>query len=182
MAYILICCCNVFNNVDEPMKILLPFGTSKQVSGEASIVIKASSKEVFNFIAENFFINYPKWAPEVVELESIDGKQIFVSAKGRQVREDYDSLVESIFEIVEYSPCSVFILQGLSSPYKHTYLIESENQDAQTKLTFRFDLLEIEIFMRPFEKLIRIAIEDGAENTVEKIKDLLVTQHTQIAP
>jgi len=41
-------------------------------------------------------------------------------------------------------------------------------------LTFRFELTEIEVFMRPFQKLIRTAIEDGAENTVENIKNLIV--------
>jgi Polyketide cyclase / dehydrase and lipid transport len=157
------------------MKVMLSFGTSKPVSGEASIVIKANSKEVFCFIAENFFLNYQKWAPEVIELEPLDGDKVFVGSKGKQVREDNDSLVESTFEITEYSPYSLFILQGLSNPYRHTYLIDSEGQGAQTKLTFRFDLLEIEIFMRPFEKLIRVAIEDGAEAAVENIKNLLAT-------
>jgi Polyketide cyclase / dehydrase and lipid transport len=151
------------------IKMKLSFGASKPVSGEASVVIKANSEEVFSFVAENFFLNYSKWAPEVVELEPLDGNKVFVGAKGRQVREDNDSLVESIFELIEYNPCSIFILQGLNSPYKHTYVIESEDQNTQTRLTFKFDLLEIEIFMRPFEKLIRVAIEDGAENTVEKI-------------
>ena len=163
------------------MKMKLSFGTSRQVAGEANIVIKASSKDVFCFIAENFFLNYQKWAPEVVELEHLDGNKIYIGAKGRQVREDNDSLIESIFEIVEYNPTSIFIIQGLSTPYKHTYLIESEGQGGQTKLTFRFDLLEIEIFMRPFEKLIRVAIEDGAENTVEMIGNLLTTQRVQVA-
>lgn len=163
------------------MKMKLSFGASKQICGEASIVIKTNSKDVFCFIAENFFRNYPKWAPEVVELEALDGEQVRVGAKGRQVREDNDSQVESIFEIVEYNPHSVFALQGLSTPYKQTYLISSEEQGIQTNLTFRFDLLEIEIFMRPFEKLIRVAIEDGAENTVEKIRDLVQTQQMQIA-
>lgn len=156
----------------------LSFGASKPVSGEASIVIKTNSEEVFSFVAENFFLNYSKWAPEVVELEPLDGNKVFVGAKGRQVREDNDSLVESIFELIEYNPSSIFILQGLNSPYKHTYVIESEDQNTQTRLTFKFDLLEIEIFMRPFEKLIRVAIEDGAENTVEKIRDLISTQRT----
>ena len=163
------------------MKMKLSFGTSKQVSGEASIVINGNSKDIFCFIAENFFLNYPKWAPEVVELEPLDGNPISIGAKGRQVREDNDSLVESIFQVTEYSPHSTFILQGLSTPYKQTYSIESEEQGTKSKLTFRFDLLEIEIFMRPFEKLIRVAIEDGAENTVEKIRDLLTTQHVQLA-
>jgi hypothetical protein len=164
------------------MKVMLSFGTSKQVSGEASIVIKANSKDTFNFIAENFFLNYRKWAPEVIELEALDGDKVFLGAKGRQVREDNDSLVESVFEITEYSPHSKFSIQGLSTPYKQTYQINSEEGlDDKTNLTFKFDLLEIEIFMRPFEKLIRVAIEEGAENTVEKIRDLLSVQQAKIA-
>jgi Polyketide cyclase / dehydrase and lipid transport len=157
------------------MKVMLSFATSKPVSGEASIVIKANSKDVFCFIAENFFHNYQKWAPEVVELESVDGDKPFIGAKGRQVREDNDALIESVFEIAEYSPYTLFIIQGLGTPYKHTYLIEDQEQGTQARLTFRFDLLEIEIFMRPFEKLIRVAIEDGAEAAVENIKNLLTT-------
>jgi hypothetical protein len=163
------------------MKVMLSFGTSKQVSGEAIIVIKASSKEVFKFVAENFFHNYQKWAPEVVELKPLDGDKVFVGAKGRQVREDNDALIESIFEIIEYSPYSLLVMQGMGLPYKQTYLIE-EQYGAQAKLIFRFDLLEIEIFMRPFEKLIRVAIEEGAENTVEKISDLITNQQTHVAP
>jgi hypothetical protein len=157
------------------MKVMLSFGASKQVSGEASIVIKASSKDVFCFIAENFFLNYQEWAPEVIELEPLDGDKVFIGAKGRQVREDNDALIESIFEITEFNPYSLFAIQGLGLPYKQTYLIEDAEQGAQARLTFRFDLLEIEIFMRPFEKLIRVAIEDGAEAAVENIKNLLTT-------
>ena len=33
--------------------------------------------------------------------------------------------------------------------------------------------LSAQVFMRPFEKLIRCAIEDGTENTVENIKNLI---------
>ena len=163
------------------MKMKLSFGTSKQICGEASIVIDACEKDVFCFIANNFFLNYPKWAPEVIELEAIDGEKVKVGAKGRQVREDNDSQIESIFEIVEFKPHSAFVIQGLSTPYKQTYMTVGEGKNTQTRLTFRFDLLEIEIFMRPFEKLIRVAIEDGAENTVERIRDLVCTRPMQIA-
>ncbi len=53
-------------------------------------------------------------------------------------------------------------------------LLESDEENKSTRLTFRFELTEIEVFMRPFQKLIRTAIEDGAENTVENIKNLIV--------
>ena len=104
-----------------------------------------------------------------------------VGAKGRQVREDNDSQIESIFEIVEFKPHSAFVIQGLSTPYKQTYMTVGEGKNTQTRLTFRFDLLEIEIFMRPFEQLIRVAIEDGAENTVERIRDLVCSRPMQLA-
>ena len=64
----------------------------------------------------------------------------------------------------------------MTEPYKHSYLLESNEQKQPTRLTFRFELLEIEVFMRPFEKLIRSAIEDGAENTVENIKNLIALE------
>lgn len=159
----------------------LSFGTSKQICGEASVVINVSDKDVFCFIANDFFLNYPKWTPEVVKLQALDGDQVKVGVKGRQVREDDDSQTESIFEIIEYEPYSAFVIQGLSTPYKQTYMTVGEGKNTQTRLTFRFDLLEIEIFMRPFEKLIRVAIEDGAENTVERIRELVCTQQMQIA-
>ena len=48
-----------------------------------------------------------------------------------------------------------------------------------TRLTFRFELLELEMFMRPFQKLIRYAIEDGAESTVENIKNLIDVKYSK---
>jgi hypothetical protein len=63
--------------------------------------------------------------------------------------------------------------KGLTEPYVHSYLLESDDENKSTRLTFRFELTEIEVFMRPFQKLIRAAIEDGAENTVENIKNLI---------
>jgi 6-pyruvoyl-tetrahydropterin synthase len=68
------------------------------------------------------------------------------------------------------------IFKGLTEPYSHSYLLESSEQNQSTRLTFRFELSEIEVFMRPFQKLIRSAIEEGAENTVENIKNLIIAE------
>jgi hypothetical protein len=45
-----------------------------------------------------------------------------------------------------------------------------------TELEFCFEITELELFMRPFEKLIRMAIEEGAETTVTNIKNLLANE------
>ena len=157
------------------MKIKFPFDSSKPIAGEASIDINHLITEVFSFIGENFYENYPKWAPEVVQLEPLDGNEIFIGAKTKQVREDQGSTTESIFEFTVYDPVAKLMFKGLDQPYSHSYLLERIDQEQSTRLTFRFELSEIEVFMRPFQKLIRASIEDGAENTVENIKNLMIS-------
>ncbi len=155
------------------MQIKFSFDSSKPIAGEASIEINKSIHDVFSYIGEHFYDNYPKWAVEVIEFEPLDGKDVFVGSKAKQIREDNGSKVESVFEITDYQPSMKLIFKGLTEPYSHSYLLESSEIKQSTRLTFRFELSEIEVFMRPFQKLIRTAIEDGAENTVENIKKLI---------
>lgn len=155
------------------MQIKFPFDLSKSIAGEASIEIDKSKQDVFCFIGEHFFDNYTKWAVEVVEFEPLDGKDVFIGAKAKQIRKDNEETVESVFEIIDYHPPTKLIFKGITAPYKHSYLLENNELNQPTTLTFRFELLELEIFMRPFEKLIRFAIEEGAENTVKNIKNLI---------
>ena len=159
------------------MQIKFPFDLSKPVMGEASIEINKPIHDVFSYIGEHFFDNYPKWSVDVVEFEPLNGKEVFIGAKAKQTRKDNGAQVESVFEITDYQPVIKLIFKGLTEPYKHSYLLESADQNQLTRLTFRFELLELEVFMRPFEKLIRSAIEDGAETTVESIKNLIVLEN-----
>lgn len=155
------------------MQIKFPFDSSKPVIGEANIEINKSIDDVFSYVGVHFYDNYPKWALEVVEFEPLDGKDVFVGAKAKQIRDDNGTKVESIFKITDYQPSLKLIFKGLTEPYIHSYLLESSEKNQSTRLTFRFELTEIEVFMRPFQKLIRSAIEDGAENTVDNIKKLI---------
>lgn len=158
------------------MHIKLPFEAHKPIAGEASVDIDKAVDQVFAYVGEHFFDNYPKWANEVIEFEPLDGNEVFVGAKAKQIRKDNDAEVESVFAITEYQPKTRLTFQGLTEPYKHCYVLEASQADCDqpTRLTFRFEFLELELFMRPFEKLIRCAIEDGAETTVENIRNLIL--------
>jgi hypothetical protein len=158
------------------MQIKLPFDISKPVSGEASVDIDKSAPDIFAYLGIKFFDNYPKWAVEVTEFEPLDGKEVFIGAKAKQIREENGAKVESTFEIIDFQLDSKLIFQGLNAPYRHSYLLETNESEQPTRLTFRFELLELDVFMRPFQKLIRSAIEDGAENTVENIKNLIAAE------
>ena len=149
------------------------FDTTKPVIGKAVIEISKPVDYVFIFVGERFFDNYPKWALEVSVFKPLDGNEVFVGAKAQQIRMEQGQEVESVFEVTEYEPAKTFTLMGVELPYRNTYRFTGNNQQNLTELEFAFELLELDLFMRPFEKLIRMAIEEGAENTVANIKNLI---------
>jgi hypothetical protein len=48
-------------------------------------------------------------------------------------------------------------------------------------LTFTFELQRLDMMMRPFEKLIRTAVQHGAQRTVRNLKQLIETEHEPAA-
>ncbi len=150
-----------------------PFDISKPVVGKASIEINKPRKYVFGFVAERFFDHYPKWALEVSEFKPLTGTAVFVGAKAQQMRVEHGQKVASVFEVSEFEPPQKVTLTGVNQPFRNTYQFNGLDDKDSTELEFFFEILELELFMRPFEKLIRVAIEEGAETTVMNIKNLL---------
>jgi hypothetical protein len=154
--------------------LMNPFFNPRPVVGKASVSINKPITHVFFYVGEKFFDNYPKWTPEVSDFKPLTGKTMHVGAKAQQVRLEQGQNVETVFEISELEPPQKVTLTGVDAPFRNTYLFSGENDINTTNLEFSFEILELELFMRPFEKLIRMAIEEGAENTVINIKNLLV--------
>jgi hypothetical protein len=144
----------------------------KPISGSASIQIDKPVADVFAFVGTNFFINYPRWALEVVEFKAINNNPMAVGSLARQTRIDQGHRIESTFEIGALEQDKLVLLNGLSDPFRHFYYFESVKDNA-TLLTDKFEVLDVELFMRPFEKLIRTALEEGLQNSVNNIKKLL---------
>jgi len=158
--------------------LALDFSKSRPVIGSASVEIDRPVEDVFAFVAENFFQNYPHWAPEVVEFKAINDNPMAVGALARQTRIEQGQKTESTFEIAKLIPNELLEIQGLSEPYSNSYRFERLDSQ-KTRLSFSFQLLELELFMRPFEKLIRRAIEEGAQNSLDNIKKLLAIEHQE---
>lgn len=151
---------------------MYPFDFTQPVVGKARVEIPKPLADVFNFVGNDFFINYPRWALEVTEFKPLTGSEVFIGAKARQIREEQGQNVETEFEISEFDPPKKVTLKGVKQPFRNTYQFSGENGQSFTELEFSFELLELELFMRPFQKLIRTAIEEGAETTVANIRDL----------
>lgn len=152
---------------------MLNLGSNEPVIGRAHVVVECPADEIFRYLGDGLFENYSKWSPEVKELEQITPGPVKLGTEGRQVRIDQGRRSESKFKISMYEPGVRLTLVGISDPFRCTYELQAINPEHSTKLTFSFELLEILAVMRPFEGLVRAAIKDGAERTVQNIKRLV---------
>ena len=150
------------------------FGSKQPVVGKASAVVRKPVEDVFQFIGEEFFDNYPKWSPEVVELKPLSQGPLTVGTMVRQVRVDLGHRSESTFKVTDFQPNRRIAFSGVSNAYRCAYELENAaTPTPATRVAFTFEFPELELFMKPFEKLIRIAVQDGAERTVSNLKGLL---------
>lgn len=157
-------------------------GSSDPVIGKAHVLIDCNKEELFQFIGDRLFENYPKWSPEVKELEKISPGSVKQGTEGRQVRIDHGRRSESKFIICAYEPGVRMVLIGNGDPFRCMYELQEINAGKTIKLTFTFELLEILTMMRPFEALIHSAIKEGAEKTVQNIKRLVEQEQATKTP
>lgn len=139
---------------------------------QASTLITSPPDRVFEFIAVDFFKNYQRWSPEVVSLQSISKGPVRVGTTGRQVRIDQGRRTEATFRVSTFEAGKRVDFQSTSEPpFWISYRLDGIA--GKTVLTFEFELSRLEFYMRPFEKLIRVAAQEGAERVVRNIKGLI---------
>jgi hypothetical protein len=100
-----------------------------------------------------------------------------VGSRARQVRIDQGRQSESTFRVTALEELTRLEFAESSDLFRIGYRLDPVGE--QTRLTFTFELTRIDFFMRPFEKLIRIAIQDGAGRVVRNIKGLVEREPAQ---
>lgn len=154
---------------------MLGFFKDTPVIGKANTIIQTPSDKLFNFIGNDLLINYPRWSPEVKELEKITDGPIRLGTVCRQVRIDQGNRSESTFKVKVFDAGARICFEGVSNPYRCDYVIEPINA-SDSRITFIFELLSLDLHVRPFEKLVRIAVQDGTDRTVKNIKKLIESE------
>ncbi len=141
------------------------------VKARAEILIQRPPEVVYGFVARDFFANYPRWSPEVRRLDVLTPGPVRVGSRARQVRVDQGRQSESTFQVTAMEePLQLDFAEG-SDLFRISYRLTP--MGAHTRLTFAFELTRLEFYMRPFEKLIRVSVQDGAERVVRNIKGLV---------
>jgi len=143
------------------------------IRGESSVQIARPVATVYDFVIVRFFDNYPRWSPQVVDLEALTQGPMAQGMRGRQVRVDQGRRSQTRFELTRLEPERHARFDGdRDASFTIIYDFEPKGDQA-CRLRFEFQLTRVELFMRPFEKLIRMAIEDGAAQTTRNIKRLV---------
>lgn len=146
--------------------------SKRGASGTGSIIINRPVETVFNFITLDFFENYPRWSPEVQELELLSEPPLKLHSLVRQVRIDNGQRSETTFTITIYNVNQKLAFEGVSNAYRCTYEFIAKTPSA-TQINFTFEIPKLELFMLPFEKIVGIAVQEGAKRNVRNIKNLI---------
>ncbi|PSQ94567.1 MAG: polyketide cyclase [Proteobacteria bacterium SW_6_67_9] len=147
------------------------------ITGRSSIDIARPVATVYDFVVVRFFDNYPRWSPQVRELEALNGRDIALGTRGRQVRVDQGRRSETRFQVTRLEPERAVDFDGdKQAKFAIRYRFEPKGEQA-CRLSMEFELKQLDLFMRPFEKLIRLAVQDGTDQTVRNIKRLVEHEH-----
>ena len=145
-----------------------------------SIMIERDIEDVYRFVALDFFENYPKWSPEVLELEQLTPGAMRVGVCARQVRFEHGYRYEARFRVASMLPLRELRFTGLSKPeFEACYRFEPEG--AFTRLTFEFQL-QPTLVMRPFRKRIRAVLEQGCAGVVGNLRAMLEADDDEAVP
>ncbi|MCG5499310.1 SRPBCC family protein [Ectothiorhodospira lacustris] len=150
------------------------------VKAQTRTLIRRPLEQVFRFVVEDFVTNYPRWSPEVKSLRVLTDGPVQVGWTGRQVRVDQGRRTESDFRVIALEPGRQVTFRGLNDPYRIDYRFEPRDQ--HTELHFSFELGKLSLPLRPFEKLIRLAVQEGTERTVRNLKGLVEAEIEPQAP
>lgn len=141
------------------------------VKAQSRTLIRCPLPDVYGFVVVDFVRNYPRWSPEVQHLRPLTDGPLDLGWTAHQVRVDQGRRTETDFRVIVLDPQQRVCFKGIRDPFVIDYRFDPQGQ--HTQLTFSFELARLGFAMRPFEKLIRFAVQDGTERVVRNLKALV---------
>jgi hypothetical protein len=141
------------------------------VKAQSRTLIRCPLPDVYGFVVNDFVRNYPRWSPEVQHLRPLTDGPLDLGWTAHQVRVDQGRRTETDFRVIVLDPQHRVCFKGIKDPFVIDYRFDPHGQN--TQLTFSFELARLGFALRPFEKLIRFAVQDGTERVVRNLKALV---------
>lgn len=142
---------------------------------QAQTLVGLPPESVFSIVADDFIRNYPRWSPEVQRLGLLTPGPLRVGSRVRQIRIDQGRRSEAIFRVVALEPPNRVGFAEVSQRFHIEYRMQAQGERTRLHLAFE---LRLDLYMRPFEKLIRAVAQEGAERVARNIKGLVEREVT----
>ncbi|EGV30105.1 Polyketide cyclase/dehydrase [Thiorhodococcus drewsii AZ1] len=141
------------------------------LTSQAETYVARPPELVFQFVAEDFLRNYPRWSPEVRSLEAVTEGPMQVGWIGRQIRFDRGRRSDSQFRVTTFEAGRRITFKGITDSYLIDYRFEP--LDCGTQIAFTFELEHLSGALRPFEGMVRRAIQETSERMMVNLKGLI---------
>jgi hypothetical protein len=141
------------------------------IDSHHNILIRRRLEDVFRFVATDFFDNYPRWSPEVCELEKLTAGEMAVGVKARQVRLDAGYRSEALFRVTQFERGHILRFTSLSKP-RFEVCYRFDRVDIDTRLSFDFRT-ELPLYLLPVRGYLEKIIRQGGRRVVTNLKMLL---------
>lgn len=146
------------------------------IQAQSSIRINCPLQQVYRHIVIDFFENYPKWSPDLIELEQLSDGPVQIGSIGRQIRCDGGRRLESRFHVTLLKPNQEIAFESLTKPYFQVRYAMHPDGSATT-VTFFF-ALQLDLLLKPLGRVLTGMIDRGVERNTLDLRNFIEAQAT----
>ncbi len=130
-------------------------------------------KEVFDYIAVNYFENHTKFDPEVHEMIWRTTPPVTKGTKGTERRKFAGKRILLDFEVTKFKPFELFALKNTSGPFylERSYSFESTSNG--TKIIFVFDMRPKNFAVKLVFPLLKGKFRKSVSDNIQHLNELL---------
>lgn len=135
--------------------------------------VARSPKEVFDYIAVNYFDNHQKFDPEIHGMINHTKGPVAKGTKGSEVRKFAGKRILLDFEVTDFKPLKFFAFTNTSGPLYLERSYSLEPTSGGTKVTFVFDTRPRNLLGKLAFPLLSKTMRKNVSNNIQLLNKLL---------
>lgn len=135
--------------------------------------VSRSPKEVFDYIAVNYFENHQKFDPEIYGMINRTEGPVAKNTKGSEVREFAGKRIKLDFEVTDFEPVQFFAFRNTSGPFylERSYSFKTNHKG--TEVVFIFDIRPKNLLVKPIFPLMAKTFRKSVSDNIQTLSRLL---------
>jgi hypothetical protein len=135
--------------------------------------VEKSPKEVFDYVAVNYFENHQKFDPEIYGMINHTTGPVAKNTKGAEVRKFAGKRIKLDFEVTDFEPVQFFAFRNTSGPFylERSYSFKPNRKG--TEVVFIFDIRPKNLLVKPIFPLMAKTFRKSVSDNIQNLNNLL---------